>query len=273
MTHNAPNSILPQYTRRVNWYLADLVVRFDVQDDPRGVIHINRCLVEAADAEQAYVKAIALGKEYDQEYPNPAGKKVRGRFLGLFDLLEIYEPLEDGSEIAYEERIGISDLEARRLVSAREQLGVFRKEFPSAPPDYSAAEIIHEVDDILPPRVASIQHAQIMIPPGGEAAARKFYGELLGMAEIEKPPVLRARGGVWMQAGDRQLHIGVEEPGVERAKTRAHVAYEVTKLDAFRRKLEAAGIECKDGERVDGFRRFELRDPFGNSVELVERER
>jgi catechol 2,3-dioxygenase-like lactoylglutathione lyase family enzyme len=257
----------------MNWYLADLVVRFDVQDDPRGVVHINRCLVEAHDPEEAYVKAMALGKEYDQSYPNPAGKQVRGRFLGLFDLLEIYEPLEDGSEIAYEERIGVSDLEARRMVSTREQLGVFRTEFPSAPPDYSSAEIIAEVDDILPPRVASIHHAQIMIPPGAEAQARKFYGELLGMAEVEKPPILRARGGLWMQAGDRQLHIGVEEPGVDRTATRAHVAYEVTKLDAWRTKLEKAGVEIIDGDRAPGLRRFELRDPFGNRIELCERER
>ena len=76
-----------------------------------------------------------------------------------------------------------------------------------------------------------------------------------------------------MQAGDRQLHIGVEEPGVDRQATRAHVAYEVTKLDAWRRKLEQAGVEIKDGDRFDGFRRFELRDPFGNRIELVERER
>jgi catechol 2,3-dioxygenase-like lactoylglutathione lyase family enzyme len=257
----------------VNWYLADLIVRFDVQDDPRGVVHINRCLVEAGDAEEAYVKAMALGKEHDQSYPNPAGKQVRERFLGLFDLLEIHEPLEDGSEIAYEERIGVSDLEARRLVSSREQLGVFRTEFPSAPPDYSSAVVIAEVDDILPPRVASIHHAQIMIPPGGEAAARQFYGGLLGLAELDKPAPLRARGGLWLQAGDRQLHIGVEEPGVARTSTRAHVAYEVTKLDAWHTKLEAAGIAIVDGERVPGLRRFELRDPFGNRVELVERER
>jgi catechol 2,3-dioxygenase-like lactoylglutathione lyase family enzyme len=114
-----------------------------------------------------------------------------------------------------------------------------------------------------------------MIPPGPEAAtkARKFYGDLLGMAEVEKPALLRARGGLWMQAGDRQLHIGVEEPGVDRAQTRAHVAYEVTKLDAWRTKLEKAGYAVADGDRVAGFRRVELRDPFGNRVELVERER
>jgi catechol 2,3-dioxygenase-like lactoylglutathione lyase family enzyme len=128
-----------------------------------------------------------------------------------------------------------------------------------------------KVDDILPPRVASIHHAQIMIPVGAEQEARRFYGELLGMAELDKPAVLRARGGLWMQAGDRQLHIGVESPGVDRKATRAHVSYEVTKLDAWRSRLDAAGIEIVDGDPIPGLRRFELRDPFGNRIELIER--
>jgi catechol 2,3-dioxygenase-like lactoylglutathione lyase family enzyme len=255
----------------MNWYLAELVMRFDVQDDPRGVVHVNTCLVEAADADEAYDKALALGRDSEQDYENSAGRRVRARFIGLRELTEVHEPLEDGSEISFQERIGVSDLEARRLVARREELGVFRTDLPSGAPDYASAEIMAKVDDILPPRVASIHHAQVMIPPGGEAAARRFYGELLGMTEIEKPQPLRARGGLWMQAGDRQLHLGVEAPGVDREKTRAHVAYEVTKLDAFRARLEAAGLVVTDGERLPGLRRVELRDPFGNRIELIER--
>jgi catechol 2,3-dioxygenase-like lactoylglutathione lyase family enzyme len=121
------------------------------------------------------------------------------------------------------------------------------------------------------PAIVSIDHAQIMIPPGGEAEARRFYGELLGLREIDKPAPLRARGGLWMQAGDRQLHIGVETPGVDRAATRAHVAYEVRGLDEWRARLVAAGVAVKSGETIDGMRRFEVRDPFGNRVELVEK--
>src|SRR2546423_12101543 len=98
------------------------------------------------------------------------------------------------------------------------------------------------VDDILPPRVASIHHAQIMIPTGGEAQARRFYGELLGMAELDKPAPLRARGGLWMQAGDRQLHIGVQSPGVDRTATRAPVPHQGTKLDAPRVRRPAARL-------------------------------
>jgi catechol 2,3-dioxygenase-like lactoylglutathione lyase family enzyme len=118
--------------------------------------------------------------------------------------------------------------------------------------------------------IASIDHAQIMIPPGGEAEARRFYGELLGMREIKKPMELRARGGLWMQAGDRQLHIGIEAPGVDRASTRAHVAYRVEAYETLRGRLAAAGVVMKEGLFIDGHRRFEVRDPFGNRVELVD---
>src|SRR5260370_38945663 len=48
-------------------------------------------------------------------------------------------------------------------------------------------------------------------PEGCEAAARDFYGALLGMQEIEKPEPLRARGGCWFECVTQQLHIGVEK--------------------------------------------------------------
>src|SRR5271166_2719877 len=58
--------------------------------------------------------------------------------------------------------------------------------------------------------VARFDHVQIAAPEGCEAAARHFYGTLLGLKEIEKPPNLRARGGCWFECGSQQLHIGVE---------------------------------------------------------------
>src|SRR5260370_40193286 len=59
-------------------------------------------------------------------------------------------------------------------------------------------------------QVAHIDHIQIAAPEGCEALAREFYGAVLGMKEIEKPSVLRARGGCWFQCGAHQLTIGVE---------------------------------------------------------------
>jgi hypothetical protein len=59
-------------------------------------------------------------------------------------------------------------------------------------------------------RVARIDHIQIAAPEGCERAARDFYGSVLGMKAIEKPPILRARGGCWFECGLQQVHIGVE---------------------------------------------------------------
>lgn len=55
-----------------------------------------------------------------------------------------------------------------------------------------------------------LHHMQLAMPRGEEAAARAFYGGVLGLTEIGKPPVLAARGGAWFKAGDVALHLGVE---------------------------------------------------------------
>ena len=57
---------------------------------------------------------------------------------------------------------------------------------------------------------ATLRLAVRAIPPGGEPAARTFYGEVLGLTELPKPEALRGRGGLWFQAGPVQLHLGVE---------------------------------------------------------------
>lgn len=52
-------------------------------------------------------------------------------------------------------------------------------------------------------------HAQITIPPEGEATARAFHCALLGLPEIANSAALDGRGGFRVQLGDQQLHIGV----------------------------------------------------------------
>ena len=63
-----------------------------------------------------------------------------------------------------------------------------------------------------------LHHVQVACPPGGEDAARRFYADGLGMAEVDKPADLVARGGCWFRAYDdrgevaAELHVGVEDP-------------------------------------------------------------
>jgi hypothetical protein len=59
--------------------------------------------------------------------------------------------------------------------------------------------------------------------------------------------------------------------GVPYVVTRGGDAYDDWDLDAIRARLERAGVLILDGEPIVGLRRFELRDPFGNRVELVEK--
>ncbi|HEY4244594.1 MAG TPA: VOC family protein [Kofleriaceae bacterium] len=118
--------------------------------------------------------------------------------------------------------------------------------------------------------VVGIDHVQLAMPPGREADARRFYGELLGFTELEKPIALRARGGLWFQAGPVQLHLGIE-PDM-RASQKAHPALRVRDLDAWRARLEPAGFEWKPSDELPGTRRAHTRDPFGNRLELIEAE-
>jgi catechol 2,3-dioxygenase-like lactoylglutathione lyase family enzyme len=118
-------------------------------------------------------------------------------------------------------------------------------------------------------RVVGVHHAQITVPKGKEAEAREFYCGMLGLSEIEKPASLEGRGGLWLGVGDRQLHIGVED-GVDRGATKAHVAYEVDDVGAWRKMLAGRGVKILDSVAIPGYERFEFRDPFGNRVEMIQ---
>jgi len=128
----------------------------------------------------------------------------------------------------------------------------------------------HEMADMTARAVAivGVDHVQITVGKSDEVAARQFYCELLGLREIEKPEALKARGGFWLAVGDRQVHVGVEE-GVDRAATKAHVAYRVSDVAAWRARLVEAGVKILESVAIPGYERFEFRDPFGNRVEMI----
>jgi catechol 2,3-dioxygenase-like lactoylglutathione lyase family enzyme len=117
--------------------------------------------------------------------------------------------------------------------------------------------------------ILSTHHFQITVPKGAEDDARKFYCDLLGLKEMEKPESLAGRGGFWLEVGDRQVHVGTED-GVERAATKVHVAYLVDDLESAREKLVANNIGILEGIPIPGYSRFEFRDPFGNRVEFLQ---
>lgn len=120
----------------------------------------------------------------------------------------------------------------------------------------------------LPLRITRIDHIQIGAPEGCEVAARKFYGSMLGMNEIEKPLPLRARGGCWFQCGDQQVHIGVERNFQPARK--AHPAFAISGWKELRQALEVSQRPVVNDEALLGIRRFFTEDPWGNRVELID---
>jgi catechol 2,3-dioxygenase-like lactoylglutathione lyase family enzyme len=117
--------------------------------------------------------------------------------------------------------------------------------------------------------ILGVHHVQITIPKGAEEQARAFYCGVLGLSEIEKPDSLKGRGGFWLQVGDKQVHVGTED-GFDRLTTKAHIAYQVEDVGAWRTKLIAAGIQPDDSVPISGYERFEFRDPFGNRAEIIQ---
>jgi len=117
-------------------------------------------------------------------------------------------------------------------------------------------------------RISGLDHVQLAMPASDETAARWFYGRVLGLIEIAKPPELVPRGGCWFRGQGVDIHLGVQQDFVPALK--AHPAFLVADLEAARQKLENAGISVLLDETVPGVRRFYANDPFGNRIEFIQ---
>lgn len=118
----------------------------------------------------------------------------------------------------------------------------------------------------IAPLVVGLDHVQVSCAPGDEALARAFYGEVLGMEELPKPPVLAARGGCWFRSGAAVVHVGVE-PDFAPAR-KAHPCLVAGDLDEVARRLEAAGHDVTWDDAIPGVRRLHTHDGMGNRVEV-----
>jgi catechol 2,3-dioxygenase-like lactoylglutathione lyase family enzyme len=107
------------------------------------------------------------------------------------------------------------------------------------------------------------------MPAGGHAAARAFYGGLLGLEERDVPPKLEPAGLIWYRAGGSlELHLFESDESPTRAQ---HFCLRLDSgLDELRTRLESAGVDVADTTEIVGRPRFMCRDPFGNRVELTE---
>ena len=114
------------------------------------------------------------------------------------------------------------------------------------------------------------EHVLLSIPAGEERRARKFYVDVLGFTEVVRPESLGGTGGGWFRAGAVNLHLGSEQDF--HPSRLAHPALLVSDLAPLIARCEAAGHTTKRAEKLPGFNRVHVHDPFGNRIELMERD-
>jgi catechol 2,3-dioxygenase-like lactoylglutathione lyase family enzyme len=118
-------------------------------------------------------------------------------------------------------------------------------------------------------QIIGLDHVQVAAPVGCESEARRFYGGLLGLSELEKPEALRDRGGVWFACGAHQLHVGVTQDFSPATKAHPALRVRLADLDPIAERLTAAGSPVDWDDAIPGARRFYTADPWGNRIELI----
>lgn len=121
--------------------------------------------------------------------------------------------------------------------------------------------------------VKSLDHVTIVVRDLD--ATRRFYVDVLGMAEVERPGFNFA--GQWFQAGATQIHTILEYEGSGPAGCGAgnnsrghHFAFVVDDAPAWVERLASFGITpiSPPRNRPDGFVQVFVQDPDGHLVEL-----
>ena len=115
--------------------------------------------------------------------------------------------------------------------------------------------------------IKGLDHLQIALPAGSEDAMRDFYCGLLRCVEVPKPDALMGRGGFWAQAGELQLHFGVDP--MFHSATKAHPAFLIADLDGLAARLKAAGVGVTWDRALANVHRCFVNDPVGNRIELI----
>jgi catechol 2,3-dioxygenase-like lactoylglutathione lyase family enzyme len=121
-------------------------------------------------------------------------------------------------------------------------------------------------------RVVGLHHVQVNVPLEREAEAHRFYGEIVGLARMERPQSLSDAGrrGVWFRCGEQEFHVfSNPKPAFDPAKSSQHPALLVDDLDSLRERLVAAGCEIEEAIPIAGRQRFLTRDPGGNRIEFL----
>jgi catechol 2,3-dioxygenase-like lactoylglutathione lyase family enzyme len=125
--------------------------------------------------------------------------------------------------------------------------------------------------------VTSFDHVTIIC--ADLEATRRFYVDVLGMAEVPRPAFRFP--GLWFQTGHVQIHATQESPEAGRAgwgdrggevvSRGHHFAFRVDDVSQALEMIQDRGVQIASPlqQRPDGYRQVYVYDPDGHVVELV----
>lgn len=101
--------------------------------------------------------------------------------------------------------------------------------------------------------------------------ARRFYAEVLGLPEIDRPESFDFPGA-WFQCGPEVIHLLGNPQALPRG--RPHFCLRVTDIESAAAHIAAAGCEVAWDRKykIGGVDRFFTSDPDGNRIELQGRD-
>jgi len=127
--------------------------------------------------------------------------------------------------------------------------------------------------------IRRLNHITVSAPSGEEAKAREFYGNVIGLKEIDLPPALtKVYEIVWFDLLDFILHIEFTHHYIQ-PKTWTengvlmlgrHTAIEVKGIKEVRKTIADSGAVIHEAVVLADRDRFYCEDPFGNVLEIIE---
>ena len=125
-------------SRRTNeshtgWYVAVIIERFEYYDedvsnpDRECEAHENLVLIHADKAAQAYERAVEIGKTCEgiECINDVTRRKGEWRFVGVNELLPVYDDLADGAEIMWTKHVGVTVASVEGMAKLKSEFGGF----------------------------------------------------------------------------------------------------------------------------------------------------
>ena len=119
-------------------------------------------------------------------------------------------------------------------------------------------------------RFEAIDH--VSVPVGDVDEAIHFYGEVLGLAQIDRPDF--GFPGAWFGTGTVPLHLTTgskRQSDPHLAPKEAHIAFRVSGIENLVARLRTADIEIHELENSPAANaQLFFHDPWGNMLEIID---